>query len=85
MGDLKHKFFFAGVLGLTHDECVRKMRLLSFCSLASEESNFSFAKAAECMQVEQSEVERWVIRAVGAKLVDARMDQQAKVITIKFV
>jgi len=62
-------------LKLDKDACVLKMRLLSLCSLASRQDSISYADIAACLQVKEDEVEMWGIKAMQAKLMDAKLDQ----------
>jgi translation initiation factor 3 subunit M len=67
------------------DECVRKMRLLSLCTLASSKAEMKYSEIAACMQISEAEVEAWVIKAITAKLLDAKMDQINKTVVVKCV
>ena len=64
-------------LGLEEAECMGKMKLLTLCALAekSAEGEFTYAQVAEALQCGEGEVESWIVRAVGARLVEAKMDQ----------
>ena len=62
-------------LKLDKEACVVKMRLLSLCSLASRQDSISYADIATCLQVGAEEVEMWTIKAMQAKLMDAKLDQ----------
>mmetsp|Transcript_853 Transcript_853/g.1759 ORF Transcript_853/g.1759 Transcript_853/m.1759 type:complete len:411 (-) Transcript_853:63-1295(-) len=69
-------------LGLKKDECVLKMRLLSLCTLASSQPQIKYTEIASCLQVAEEDVEKWAIKAITAKLLDAKMDQLNKVVII---
>jgi len=76
----------AGVLksqGLAEDACVKNIRLLSLCSLATDYSEIPYSVIASTLQVEESEVETWVIAAVTAGLIAGRMDEMRKVVSIE--
>ena len=60
---------------LQHDVCVRNMRLLSMCSLATEHEEIPYAAIASDLDVPLAEVEAWVVRTITARLIDAKMDQ----------
>ena len=64
-------------LGLDEAECLGKMKLLALCALAekSAEGEFTYAQVAEALQCGEGEVESWIVRAIGARLVEAKMDQ----------
>lgn len=69
----------AGVLepyGLSSDDCVRYMRILSLCSLAAEHEEIPYSAIAKTLQLpSEDEVESWVISAVSSGLLVAKMDQ----------
>ncbi|CAL5225689.1 g8554 [Coccomyxa viridis] len=52
-----------------------KARILVLLSIASQENELSFAAIKEALALENGEVEAWVIRASGCKLLEARIDQ----------
>lgn len=74
-------------LGLDEAECAGKMKLLALCALAekSTESSSSsssssggevtYAQVAAALQCGENEVEGWIVRAIGARLVEAKMNQ----------
>uniref|UniRef100_A0A7S3DAJ8 Eukaryotic translation initiation factor 3 subunit M n=2 Tax=Palpitomonas bilix TaxID=652834 RepID=A0A7S3DAJ8_9EUKA len=67
-------------LGLVADDLVVKMKLLSLCSLAAELDSLSYSAIATTLQIPegdmmQTEVEHWVIRAIKAGIMEARIDQ----------
>lgn len=68
--------------GIDHDEALENMRLLSMCSLAAEHEEIPYAVIAETLQVGDDEVEEWVVRTITSKLMEAKMDQLRKVVSI---
>jgi len=68
--------------GICHDEALVSMRLLSICSLAAEHEEIPYAVIAETLQVEDAEVEEWVVRAIQSELLEAKMDQLRMVVSI---
>ncbi|KAG5181593.1 hypothetical protein JKP88DRAFT_199832 [Tribonema minus] len=68
--------------GISHDECVGNMRLLSLCSLGSEAQEVPYSVISETLQVDPEDVEEWVLQATQAGLMEARMDQLEKVVLI---
>jgi translation initiation factor 3 subunit M len=62
---------------LSHEECVAKMRLLSLAALGAESASgiVPYAAVRDTLQVPAEEVERWVVQAIGAKVLEAKMDQ----------
>lgn len=69
--------------GLTRDECIRHMRLLSLCSLAAEHEEIPYSAIASTLRVDDAEVESWVIAAVSSGLLAAKMDQLQKVVLVE--
>ena len=62
-------------LGLDKEACVFKMRLLTLTSLATRQESISYAEIAAALQVQETEVETWAIKAMERKLMDAKLDQ----------
>mmetsp|Transcript_32640 Transcript_32640/g.71618 ORF Transcript_32640/g.71618 Transcript_32640/m.71618 type:complete len:420 (-) Transcript_32640:50-1309(-) len=69
--------------GLSKDDCIRHMRLLSLCSLAAEHEEIPYSAIASTLHVDDSEVENWVIAAVSSGLLSAKMDQLQKVVMVE--
>ncbi|KAF9356145.1 hypothetical protein BGX26_005656 [Mortierella sp. AD094] len=71
-------------LGLDEDETLRKIRLLSLASLGSENLSreLSYQEIAKALEIEESEVELWVIDVIRAGLVEAKLNQVSKVVII---
>merc|ERR1740115_495230 len=69
-------------MGLDHDDCVNKMRMLSLVNLATESAEIPYATIASTLQVGDDEVESWVIRVSRAGLVKTRMDQLRQVVVV---
>ena len=74
-------------LGLSPDECIRQMRILSLCSLSAEHEEIPYSVVAKTLQLtSEKEVESWVIAAVSSGLLSAKMDQlQQKVMVERCV
>ncbi|XP_071693306.1 uncharacterized protein [Rutidosis leptorrhynchoides] len=69
--------------GLVHEECIAKMRLMSLVNLASDESGqISYSLIKDTLQIEDVEVEPWVVKAITAKLIDCKIDQMNQVIRV---
>jgi len=70
--------------GLDHEKLQRKMRLLTFASLAASTPNreIPYAKIAERLQIPIEEIEHWTIDVIRAKLVEGRLSQQQKVFLV---
>jgi len=69
---------------LDHEKLQRKMRLLTFASLAASTPNreIPYANIAKALQVPVEDVEMWTIDVVRAKLVEGRLSQQQKVFLV---
>lgn len=61
--------------GLSSDECISHIRILSLCSLAAEHEEIPYQIVADTLQTDAAEVEKWVIAAVSSGLLSAKMDQ----------
>ncbi|XP_042061266.1 eukaryotic translation initiation factor 3 subunit M-like isoform X2 [Salvia splendens] len=69
--------------GLVHEDCVAKMRLISLVDLGTHESGqIAYSLIKETLQIEDSEVEPWVVKAITAKLLDCRIDQINEVVIV---
>ncbi|KAI1382287.1 PCI-domain-containing protein [Hypoxylon crocopeplum] len=71
---------------LDGDALLRKIRLLSFASLAARSPNreLSYDSIAKTLQIPLEEVEIWCIDAVRAKLVNGDLSQRRKVFNVQF-
>jgi len=69
--------------GLKQEDCIRHMRLLSLCSLATEHEEIPYDAIATTLQIEEKEVEKWVIAAVSSGLLSAKMDQLQRVVMVE--
>lgn len=69
---------------LDNEKLQRKMRLLTFASLAASTPNreIPYANIAKALQIPSEEVEMWTIDVVRAKLVEGRLSQQQKVFLV---
>uniref|UniRef100_A0A7S2JLI2 Eukaryotic translation initiation factor 3 subunit M n=1 Tax=Cyanoptyche gloeocystis TaxID=77922 RepID=A0A7S2JLI2_9EUKA len=77
----KHSAHFAS-LEVSHEHSLRKIRVLTLTSLAASHEQLTYAEVAEALQVDEAEVETWLILAFSAQLVSAKMDQVKRLITI---
>ncbi|KAH7443299.1 hypothetical protein KP509_02G028900 [Ceratopteris richardii] len=68
--------------GISHEECVTKMRLMSLADLASQMQEIPYALVQETLKVPEEEVEYWIVRGISSKLIDAKMDQMRRVAII---
>ncbi|KAK4240941.1 hypothetical protein C8A03DRAFT_12763 [Achaetomium macrosporum] len=69
---------------LDHEKLQRKMRLLTFASLAASTPNreIPYANIAKALQIPAEEVEMWTIDVIRSKLVEGRLSQQQKVFLV---
>ncbi|KAK4156961.1 hypothetical protein C8A00DRAFT_40649 [Chaetomidium leptoderma] len=69
---------------LDHEKLQRKMRLLTFASLAASTPNreIPYANIAKALQIPSEQVEMWTIDVVRAKLVEGRLSQQQQVFLV---
>ncbi|KKA31128.1 hypothetical protein TD95_000590 [Thielaviopsis punctulata] len=70
--------------GLDGDKLHRKMRLLSFASLAAATPSreIPYAAIAKALQIQEDEVEMWTIDAIRAGLVEGKLSQQKSVFLV---
>lgn len=68
--------------GLELKRGLENTRLLSVCALAASERELSYATIAGALEVDEVEVEEWVIKAVTADLIEAQIDQLRRIIVI---
>ncbi|KHN28743.1 Eukaryotic translation initiation factor 3 subunit M [Glycine soja] len=69
--------------GLVHEECIAKMRLLSLVDLSSDGSGqIPYELIRDTLQINDDEVELWVVRGLTAKLIDCKMDQMNQVVVV---
>jgi hypothetical protein len=61
------------------------MQLLSLASLACGQRELPYNTVAESLQIKPDDVEHWIISGIGAKLIDAKMDQLRRVVIITYV
>lgn len=61
---------------------VTKMRLLTFASLGIDSQDLTYAMIASALQIEEADVEHWVIKAISSGLVDAKINQLKSSVSI---
>lgn len=74
---------FLEARGLAPEECLKKIRLLTLASLASQQRQLPYALVANTLQIDEADVEAWVVSAIAAKLIDARMDQLQRLVIVR--
>jgi len=70
----QHQEFVNG-LGLKHADNMRKMKLLSFMQMAENRSEITFKEIQEAMQLNENEVEEFLIEVIKTRLVRAKISQ----------
>jgi translation initiation factor 3 subunit M len=74
---------FLKSLGLVHEDCIAKMRLMSLVDLGSDETGqIPYSLVRDTLRINDDEVELWVVKAITAKLIDCKMDQMNQVIIV---
>ncbi|KAI1309471.1 Eukaryotic translation initiation factor 3 subunit M [Halotydeus destructor] len=66
---------FVDSLGLSHDQNIKKMRLLTFMQLAENAKEITFASIQQELQLSDNTVEPFIIDVLKTKLVRAKIDQ----------
>jgi hypothetical protein len=69
------------------EQCRTNMRMLSLCSLASEQyyqqGEIPYQAIADTLSISPDQVEPWVISAVGSGLITAKMDQLNNLVMVE--
>lgn len=68
--------------GLNHDQNVKKMRILSFMQMAETNPELTYDEIISELQIEEKDVEAFIIEVLKTKLVRARMDQAARTVRV---
>ncbi|KAI9914168.1 hypothetical protein PsorP6_006643 [Peronosclerospora sorghi] len=68
--------------GLQEAELIDTMRLFTLCTLPTGFKEISYADIASLLDVSEDDIEKWVVRAITAGLVHAKIDQLARTVTI---
>ena len=71
-------------LGIAREQCLEKTRMSALLGLARATGNkpILYDQVASALQTERNEVEQWIVKATGAKLLSARIDQIQEVIIV---
>eukprot|EP01117_Protostelium_nocturnum_P020496 TRINITY_DN9245_c0_g1_i1.p1 TRINITY_DN9245_c0_g1~~TRINITY_DN9245_c0_g1_i1.p1 ORF type:complete len:438 (+),score=119.08 TRINITY_DN9245_c0_g1_i1:129-1316(+) len=75
---------FLRSVALDNESSLNKIRILSLASLSGTNGNgqFSYAQVAKSLGVDEDSVELYVVTAVSEGVIEARMDQLEKTVTI---
>ncbi|CAF1324283.1 unnamed protein product [Didymodactylos carnosus] len=68
--------------GLNHENNVEKMRLLTFLQTAENQKELTFDMIQNEMQIEQDEVESFVIEAVRTKMIRCKIDHLSRKVLV---
>jgi len=68
--------------GLDLEASTTKIRFLSLASLAANSQEVSYSTVAQTLQVNESEVEDWIIAGISENILQARMDQLRNTVVI---
>ncbi|KAG2990668.1 hypothetical protein JG687_00015702 [Phytophthora cactorum] len=68
--------------GLVEAELADTMRLFTLCTLPTGFQQIKYADVAAALDVAEKDVEKWVVRAITAGVVNAKIDQLARTVTI---
>jgi translation initiation factor 3 subunit M len=73
---------FLKTAGLDHEELLKKIRVLTLVSQASQTRQIPYAQVASSLQVAENDVESWVIAAVSSGALDAKLDQVNRLVVV---
>ncbi|CAK1578249.1 unnamed protein product [Parnassius mnemosyne] len=68
--------------GLNHEQNVKKMRILSFMQMAESNPEITFDEMLSELQIEEKNVEAFIIEVLKTRLVRARMDQAQRTVRV---
>eukprot|EP00803_Ostreobium_quekettii_P007594 evm.model.scf_2946.1 EVM.evm.TU.scf_2946.1 scf_2946:711-5771(-) len=65
-------------LGVTKEHCVEKMRMMALLSLAKKSigKTVPFSDIQNALGITTDEVELWIVKGIGSKLLEAKIDQK---------
>eukprot|EP00878_Enallax_costatus_P031920 GHUV01034989.1.p1 GENE.GHUV01034989.1~~GHUV01034989.1.p1 ORF type:complete len:194 (+),score=61.18 GHUV01034989.1:333-914(+) len=71
-------------VGISQDAALDKMRLMALLTLGSRANGAAvpFADLQTALDITPEQVQPWIVRAIGSKLIDAKIDQVAGTVTI---
>jgi len=74
---------FMEATGLSHLDCVNKIRVLTFLTMATQQSEIPFHECINTLDVNEDDVEDFVVELVQSGLVHAKIDQINEKIIIR--
>jgi translation initiation factor 3 subunit M len=71
-------------IGVSADAALDKMRLMALLVLGSKSSRsaVSFEEIQTALDIPSDQVQQWIMRAIGSKLIEGKIDQVAGTVTI---
>lgn len=72
-------------LALSHDEMIKKMRILTFMGMAVDTKEIAFDTLEQELKISREEVEGFVIDVVKSKMAKAKIDQLQGKINVSYV
>eukprot|EP01029_Cantina_marsupialis_P028750 TRINITY_DN777964_c0_g1_i1.p1 TRINITY_DN777964_c0_g1~~TRINITY_DN777964_c0_g1_i1.p1 ORF type:complete len:407 (+),score=122.59 TRINITY_DN777964_c0_g1_i1:135-1223(+) len=73
---------FIEEMGLDKKQCLHDIRLLTLLDICANVSEVSYDVVATSLSIPSEDIEEWIVTAVTDGLVDARLDQLARVVTV---
>ncbi|RLN44354.1 hypothetical protein BBJ29_006447 [Phytophthora kernoviae] len=67
---------------LKQEELADTMRLFTLCSLPTGFKEIPYAEVAAVLELQEEDVEKWVVRAITSGLVSAKIDQLSRTVVI---
>jgi len=72
-------------MGLDMSQAIRKLKFLTLVSLCSGKKEVSYEEIRRVVNIEASELELFIIDAIGTKVIEAKMDQMRQVLIVQYV
>ncbi len=76
---------FLSELSLSEEQCMDKVRLLALATMGAQNArrSMSYKDVVSSLDISESDVELWLIKAIGLKLLEGRMDQLHQVFNVQ--
>mmetsp|Transcript_858 Transcript_858/g.2334 ORF Transcript_858/g.2334 Transcript_858/m.2334 type:complete len:398 (+) Transcript_858:81-1274(+) len=76
---------FLSELGLNEEQCLEKVRLLALATMGAQNArrSISYKDIVSQLDISEGEVELWLIKAIGLKMLEGRMDQLHQVFNVQ--
>ncbi|CAF4954932.1 unnamed protein product [Pieris macdunnoughi] len=68
--------------GLNHEQNIKKMRILSFMQIAESNPELSFDEITSELQIDEKDVEAFIIEVLKTRLVRARVNQAQRMVRV---